>query len=77
MLLLHASMRMGHRLSCAQLKVGASATEADLLSFAQKHITERAALPKAIRIIPVMPLTGVGKIFKPELKHLEVESALR
>jgi fatty-acyl-CoA synthase len=59
-----------------QLKPGACATESELLSFVKDHIRERAAVPKAIRIVPVMPLTGVGKIFKPELKHREIEDAL-
>ena len=60
-----------------QLKPGASATEAELMSFATEQITERAALPKAIRVLSSMPLTGVGKIFKPELKHREIGDALR
>ena len=60
-----------------QLKPGASPTEAELMSFAREHITERAALPKAIRIVPGLPLTGVGKIFKPDLKSREIENALR
>jgi fatty-acyl-CoA synthase len=59
-----------------QLKPGARATETDLLSFIKDHIGERAAVPKAIRIIPAMPVTGVGKIFKPELKHREIEDSL-
>ena len=59
-----------------QLKPGARATEADLMAFAKDHIGERAAVPKAIRIIPAMPLTGVGKIFKPDLKLREIEDAL-
>lgn len=59
-----------------QLKPGASATEAELLDFAQRHITERAALPKAIRVIEQMPLTGVGKIFKPALKEQACHEAL-
>ena len=46
------------------------------MSFAKAHISERAALPKAIRIIPAMPLTAVGKIFKPALKNREIEDAL-
>ncbi|MCU7375189.1 acyl-CoA synthetase [Paucibacter sp. O1-1] len=60
-----------------QLKAGASATEAELLAFAKQEISERAALPKAIRVLPALPLTGVGKIFKPELKQRETEDALR
>jgi len=59
-----------------QLKPGASVTEAELMSFATQHVAERAALPKKIRIIPAMPLTGVGKIFKPELKNREIEDSL-
>ena len=59
-----------------QLKPGACASEADLLSFVKDHISERAAMPKAIRIVPAMPLTGVGKVFKPELKHREIEDSL-
>jgi fatty-acyl-CoA synthase len=59
-----------------QLKPGARTTEADLMSFVQDRISERAALPKAVRIVPAIPLTGVGKIFKPALKHREIEDAL-
>ena len=59
-----------------QLKPGACATEAELMSFIERRIGERAALPKAIRIIENIPLTGVGKIFKPELKHREIALAL-
>jgi fatty-acyl-CoA synthase len=54
-----------------QLKPGAIATEGDLAEFVRDEIGERAALPKHIRIVDAMPLTGVGKIFKPELKRRE------
>lgn len=59
-----------------QLKPGSCASEAELMDFAKQHVTERAAVPKAIRIIAAMPLTGVGKIFKPELRKREIEDAL-
>ena len=59
-----------------QLKPGAEATEAELMAFVKGRIAERAAAPKAIRIIEAMPLTGVGKIFKPTLKLQETEAAL-
>ena len=59
-----------------QLKQRTCVTEADLMSFLMAHIGERAALPKAIRIIRAMPLTAVGKIFKPALKNREIEDAL-
>jgi fatty-acyl-CoA synthase len=59
-----------------QLKPGAQALEQELLAFASAHIGERAAIPKAIRIVAALPLTAVGKIFKPELKLRETEDAL-
>jgi len=59
-----------------QLRSGASASEAGLLEFLTKEITERAAMPRQVRIIEQMPLTAVGKIFKPELKHRETREAL-
>jgi fatty-acyl-CoA synthase len=60
-----------------QLKPGATATEHDLAEFVRHAIAERAAVPKQIRIVEAMPLTGVGKIFKPELKRRETADALR
>ena len=60
-----------------QLKPGAAATEQELLAFVRDLISERAALPKHIRIVEAMPLTGVGKIFKPELKRREALDAIR
>jgi len=60
-----------------QLKPGMSATEHDLTAFMQQEIAERAALPKHVRIVEAIPLTGVGKIFKPELKRRETRDALR
>ncbi|MGF6919111.1 acyl-CoA synthetase [Paraburkholderia sp. 40] len=60
-----------------QLKPGATATEDDLAEFVRLEIGERAALPKRIRILDAMPLTGVGKIFKPALKQRETVDALQ
>ncbi|SDI30344.1 acyl-CoA synthetase [Paraburkholderia phenazinium] len=59
-----------------QLKLGATTTEAELAEFLRRVINERAALPKGIRIVDTMPLTGVGKIFKPALKRRETADAL-
>lgn len=55
-----------------ELKPGATATEAELLQFAEQHIGERAAYPKQVHIISGLPLTAVGKIFKPGLVMREV-----
>ncbi|WP_138378840.1 acyl-CoA synthetase [Luteithermobacter gelatinilyticus] len=51
------------------LTPGAMVTEEDLLAFAKEHIAERAAIPKAIYILDHLPLTAVGKIFKPALRY--------
>ena len=56
-----------------QLKSGVQVDPDELLEFARKHIPERAAWPKAIRIVDKLPTTNVGKIFKPNLQRLEIE----
>jgi len=60
-----------------QLRPGASATEPELLMHCRREISERAAVPRAVRVIDVMPLTAVGKIFKPQLRHDAVTSCVR
>ena len=34
---------------------------------------ERSARPKAIYILPTLPLTAIGKVFKPELRRIDQE----
>jgi len=51
-----------------QLAEGSRTTEDDLLAYARESIGERAAVPKAIHIVDLIPLTPVGKIFKPALR---------
>jgi fatty-acyl-CoA synthase len=60
-----------------QLRPGASATESELLQHCRAQISERAAVPRAVRVIDVMPLTAVGKIFKPQLRHDAVGRCVR
>jgi fatty-acyl-CoA synthase len=50
------------------VKAGATVTEQALLDYAQQMVKERAAIPKSIVILDQMPLTTVGKIFKPPLR---------
>jgi fatty-acyl-CoA synthase len=59
-----------------QLKPGSNTTSEELIEFVRSRIGERAALPKHIRIVPKLPLTPVGKLFKPALKHAEIEDAI-
>jgi fatty-acyl-CoA synthase len=49
----------------------------ELLSYAKQHISERAAVPKDIKILAKMPVTPVGKIFKPALKIMEIEAVVK
>jgi len=51
-----------------QLKAGVQATPDELREFCRQEIPERAAVPVQVVPIPQMPLTGVGKIFKPALR---------
>ena len=50
------------------------ASEAELLAFATEHVAEIPARPKTVTILDKMPLTNVGKIFKPELRRLATAS---
>jgi fatty-acyl-CoA synthase len=51
-----------------QLKPGAQASEDELLAFARANVQERAAVPVAVAIVELMPLTAVGKVSKPPLR---------
>ena len=55
-----------------ELVAGASVTEAELMDHARTHIHERAAVPKYLEILPELPKTAVGKIFKPDLRKLAI-----
>jgi fatty-acyl-CoA synthase len=55
-------------LAYVQLKPAARASAADLLAHVRDHAPERAAVPVAVILIDAIPLTGVGKVFKPQLR---------
>jgi fatty-acyl-CoA synthase len=58
-----------------QLRPGASVTAEELREFCRREIPERAAVPVQVALIPVMPLTGVGKIYKPALRREAAQRA--
>lgn len=60
-----------------QLKPNALASETELLAHATARIPERAAHPKSVKVLPALPVTPVGKIFKPALSMLEIEDVVR
>ena len=54
----------------ATLKPGCHVSEAELLAFTAEHVDEGPAKPKSITVLSAMPVTNVGKIYKPELRTL-------
>lgn len=50
------------------LRAGASVSESELHAHARQTIGERPAWPKHFHIVDAIPMTSVGKIFKPELR---------
>ena len=59
-----------------QLKPGASADAAALLAFVAEHTPERAANPVEVVFIEAIPLTAVGKVFKPALRWHAAQRAV-
>lgn len=60
-----------------QLVPGQSINSEELLAFASNSIAERAAVPKRIEILETLPVTAVGKIFKPALQQREIGKVVR
>jgi fatty-acyl-CoA synthase len=56
---------------------GASATEEELLAFTAAGVDEPPARPKKLLVIDAMPMTNVGKIYKPRLRALAAEAVVR
>ena len=50
------------------LRPGAQASADELQAHAQQTIGERPAWPKQIHVVEAIPLTSVGKIYKPQLR---------
>ena len=55
-----------------ELVGGASVTEQELMEFCKDKVQERAAQPKHMTIMPELPKTAVGKIFKPDLRKMAI-----
>ena len=56
-----------------QLQEAADLTPEQILDYLKQEIGERAAVPKEVTIIEEMPLTPVGKIFKPALRWKAIQ----
>ncbi len=55
-----------------ELRDGVSVGNGELLRYAQEKIHERAAIPKHIEVLPELPKTAVGKVFKPDLRKRSI-----
>ncbi|WP_138468910.1 acyl-CoA synthetase [Poseidonocella sp. HB161398] len=66
--------RHSGELPCAyvELVAGARVLPADLLDYGRSRIHERAAVPKHVEILPELPKTAVGKVFKPALRKMAI-----
>jgi fatty-acyl-CoA synthase len=60
-----------------QAKPGAAIDIDELLDFVRERTPERAAVPVKLYLIDAIPLTGVGKIFKPALRIDAAERMVR
>ncbi len=58
------------------LKPGTRTDAAAILAFVSPRVSEPAAIPKAVTILQEMPVTPIGKIYKPALRVLATRTAL-
>jgi len=58
------------------LKAGATVSGEDLRRYLEPLVSEPAALPKYVAILPDLPVTPVGKIYKPALRLLATKHAI-
>jgi fatty-acyl-CoA synthase len=61
----------------ATLKPGSVVTESALLAFTAERVDEAPAKPKSITLLERMPVTNVGKIYKPELRTLATAAVVK
>ncbi len=63
----------------AFVTLGASSTltAEELAAWAADHVPERAAAPKRVEVVDAIPMTAVGKQYKPELRRRAAEQAAR
>ena len=53
----------------ATLRPGEQVAEAELMAFTAERVDEAVARPRWVQVIETMPVTNVGKIYKPELRQ--------
>ena len=58
-----------------KLIAGMNVAAEELREYARQHVSERAAAPVEVIICDALPVTAVGKIFKPELRKRSIAGA--
>jgi fatty-acyl-CoA synthase len=61
----------------ATLKAGQQVSPEALLAFTAERVDEAPAKPKSITLLERMPVTNVGKIYKPELRTLATAAVVQ
>ena len=64
-------------LAFVQLKPGAAIEANELLGFVRERTPERAAVPVEVVFIDAIPLTAVGKVFKPTLRWAAAQRVVK
>ncbi len=59
------------------LKTGAQVSEDELLAFTVSRVDEAPAKPKSVTVLAHMPVTNVGKIYKPTLRTLATATVVQ
>jgi fatty-acyl-CoA synthase len=59
------------------IAAGSTLTTDELEAWATDHVPERAAAPKHVEIVDEIPVTSIGKPYKPELRRRAAERAAR
>ena len=72
-----SALRRGARRVRHRSRPAASGPPDELEAWAVDHVPERAAAPKHVEIVDEIPLTSVGKPYKPELRRRAAERAAR
>lgn len=62
--------------ACIVLKSGMKATEPELLEFMQQNLA-KYKVPKSVAFMDALPLSGMGKILKRELRERFIEASVR
>ncbi len=60
-----------------KLRTAAAVTPQQLLDYLAAEIAEPAAMPRRLQLVDALPLTAIGKIFKPALVMQEIEDVVR